>query len=104
MTCGKAREFLAQEKVDVTEETDATKEKLGPERALALARAAAELYVAKGKKVVHVDLRKETPSDEELLKLLLGPSGNLRAPTVRKGSTLLIGFEAGAYERVLKKR
>jgi arsenate reductase-like glutaredoxin family protein len=32
---------------------------------------------------------------------LLGPSGNLRAPTVRKGKTLLIGFNDEAYQEVL---
>jgi hypothetical protein len=32
---------------------------------------------------------------------MIGPSGNLRAPTIRKGKKLLIGFEPGAYEEVL---
>ncbi len=64
-------------------------------------RQATELYVAKGKSVVHVDLKASPPSDDDLAKLVLGPSGNLRAPALRRGTTLLIGFEAGAYEKVL---
>lgn len=59
------------------------------------------LYASKGKKVVHVDLKKEKPGKETLLKLLLGPSGNLRAPTLRVGRTLLVGFDEATYSEVL---
>jgi arsenate reductase-like glutaredoxin family protein len=64
-------------------------------------RQATELYVAKGKSVVHVDLKASPPSDDELAKLILGPSGNLRAPALRRGTTLLIGFEPAAYAKVV---
>jgi arsenate reductase-like glutaredoxin family protein len=60
-----------------------------------------ELYAAKGKRVVHVDLKREKPPRAELLGLLLGPTGNLRAPTLRKGRTLIVGFDEATYERVL---
>jgi arsenate reductase-like glutaredoxin family protein len=81
----------------VEEQVDARKQRLGPADALKLARAASQLVVAKGKSVVRIDLRKETLSDEELLKLLLGPSGKLRAPTMRRGKTLLVGFNADEF-------
>jgi arsenate reductase-like glutaredoxin family protein len=61
-----------------------------------------ELYVMKGTKIVHVDLRKQKPTRAELLSLLLGPTGNLRAPTLRKGRTLLVGFDAATYTKVLR--
>lgn len=86
----------------VGEQGDAKKERFDREASILLARAASELYVARGKSVVHVDMKKSPPSDDELAKLLLGPSGNLRAPALRKGTTLLIGFEPGAYEKVLR--
>jgi len=57
--------------------------------------------VAKGKRVLHVDLRKARPPEAELLELLLGPTGNLRAPTLRKGRTLIVGFDEKTYEQVL---
>ena len=60
-----------------------------------------KLYVAKGKKVTKVDLKKDKPTDEELKKLMLGPTGNLRAPTLRKGKTLIIGFNDEMYAEVL---
>ena len=60
-----------------------------------------QLYVTRGSKVVHVDLRTGKPAKAELLALLLGPSGNLRAPTLRKGRTLVVGFDAATYAKVL---
>ena len=61
-----------------------------------------EIHVAKGKRIVHVDLRKGRPGKAELLELLLGPTGNLRAPTIRKGRTLLVGFDEATYLKVLR--
>jgi len=74
---------------------------LGPNEALKLTRDVSEIIAAKGKKVVRFHFGKEKPSRDELLAVLLGPSGNLRAPTLRKGKKLLIGFDAGAYSEVL---
>jgi arsenate reductase-like glutaredoxin family protein len=60
-----------------------------------------KLFVAKGKKVTEVDLKKDRPDDEALAKLLLGPTGNLRAPTMKIGKTMLVGFNAETYEETL---
>ena len=60
-----------------------------------------EIYASKGKQVVHLDLKKDRPDRATLLALLLGPTGNLRAPTLRKGRTLLVGFDEAAYQKVL---
>jgi hypothetical protein len=32
---------------------------------------------------------------------MLGPTGNLRAPTLRVGRTLIVGFDEETYRRVL---
>jgi arsenate reductase-like glutaredoxin family protein len=74
---------------------------MGGSDALSVARAASKIVVAKGKKVVEFDMKKAPPSDDELLKHMLGPTGNLRAPTIRKGKTLLVGFDEGAYAAAL---
>lgn len=87
--------------MDVATVVDAKKQRLGAKEALALARAANEIVVSRGKKTVRVDMRKSPPADAALLELLLGPTGNLRAPTVRRGKTLLVGFDAESYRRVL---
>ena len=69
---------------------------------MALAADADELYAMKGKKVTHIDLKNEKPEDAALLSLMLGPTGNLRAPTLRTGRTLLVGFDVETYEKLLK--
>ena len=58
------------------------------------------MMVAKGKKITEVDLKKDRPDDETLVKLMLGPTGNLRAPTMKIGKTVLIGFNVDAYDSV----
>jgi hypothetical protein len=59
--------------------------------------------VGKGKKVITFDMKAMPPDDETLLAHLLGPTGNLRAPTLRRGKTLLVGFSEEAYHQVLAK-
>ena len=41
------------------------------------------------------------PDDDTLASVILGPTGNLKAPTLRLGDTLLVGFGEPAYEQVL---
>ena len=79
---------------------DARKERLGPDEALKLVQQVSEIIAAKGKKVVRFHLAKDKPSRDDLLAVLLGPSGTLRAPTLRQGKRL-VGFDAGAYSEVL---
>ena len=57
-----------------------------------MARAANQLWVAKGKRVQHFDIKKDEVTDQELAKLLTGPSGSLRAPAIRRGKKLFVGF------------
>ena len=70
--------------------------------ALAVIRDVDEMWVAKGRQAVHVDLMGARPGKAELLSLLLGPTGGLRAPTLRVGRTLLVGFNDEAYAKILK--
>jgi arsenate reductase-like glutaredoxin family protein len=65
---------------------------------MGLLKETGSLHVAKGKKVVEVDLKSDGLSEEELLKLVLGPTGNLRAPTLRLGKKLVVGFNQEMYE------
>lgn len=60
------------------------------------------MYATRGKQVIHLDLRREKPDTATLKALLLGPTGNLRAPTLRKGRTLLVGFDEAAYAEVIR--
>lgn len=60
-----------------------------------------KLIVSKGKKSETFDLVKNRPNDQTLLDHMLGPTGNLRAPTLRIGATLLIGYNEEAYQQAL---
>ena len=60
-----------------------------------------ELYVTKGKRILHFDLKGDRPEDEEILGLVMGRSGKLRAPAIRTGKTLLVGYTPELLESQL---
>lgn len=47
-------------------------------------------------------MKGDPPRDDTLLSHILGPTGNLRAPTIRRGKTLLVGFDDSAYRQVFQ--
>ena len=81
---------------------NASKERKDRAEALALAKTAGKIIVAKGKKIVTFDLKKDPPDDDTLAAHLLGPTGNLRAPTLRRGQVLYVGFNEDAYRELTK--
>ena len=81
---------------------DARKQRLGEVEALALAAAADDLYSARGKHVTYVNLKRDKPLNADVLALMLGPTGNLRAPTLRRGRSLFVGFNESAYREWIK--
>lgn len=85
----------------MTETVDAKKVRYDADEALALLAGVVKLVAARGKKITVVNLKKDRPDDATLLGLLLGPTGNLRAPTARVGKTLVVGFNADVYRQVL---
>lgn len=100
-TCGKSQSFLNRRKIGVKEMVNAAKVRYEPTEALKMARGAGRIVVAKGKRVVTFDMQHDPPDDETLLAHILGPSGKLRAPVIRRGSTLLVGFAEEEFARAL---
>jgi hypothetical protein len=72
--------------------------KLGKKDAAALAKAASKLYVAKGKKVD--EWKPAGKADAAAVAAMLGPTGNLRAPCLRVGKTVIVGFNEDLYEAI----
>ena len=70
--------------------------------AMELVEQVNEIFASKGKTITHIDLKKEKPDHTELAKVLLGPTGNLRAPTIKVGKKLLVGFDRETFETVFK--
>jgi arsenate reductase-like glutaredoxin family protein len=83
------------------EQVDARKTKLDENDALQLASSVNRIYSAKGNKIVELDLKKDKADKATITAALLGPSGNLRAPALRIGKTLVIGFDQDTYDELL---
>jgi len=79
-------------------ETIPASRKLGKSDAAAIAKAASLVIVAKGKKVS--EFKPAGKASKEIVEAMLGPTGNLRAPTIVKGKTVIVGFN----EEVFAKR
>ena len=73
----------------------------GIKKARELLAGANKLVAAKGKKVLSKNLKQDSVTDEELARYMLGPTGNLRAPTMVLGKTLLVGFNQEVFEELL---
>ena len=98
-SCKKAQEFLDKHNLEITETVDARKERIADEKAWEILSQATDITIAKGKKELHF-----TPSDttrSEILKAAMGPSGNLRAPTLKIGNNFLVGFKPELYQSTL---
>jgi len=102
VTCKRAKGWFEPAGCIVKETVDAVKVRLGPDEALELLAGIDTVIAMRGAKVESFDLKKDRPDDETLLAKLIGPSGNLRAPTLKVGRTMLVGFNEDAYAKVLK--
>jgi len=54
------------------------------------------VIVAKGKKVSEFAGGR---ASKDVVDAMLGPTGNLRAPTIRRGKTVVVGFNEEAFEK-----
>ena len=83
--------------IDIVEEVPASR-KLQADDAKALLKDASKLLAAKGKQLNEFDVTKSISDDA--VNAMLGPTGNLRAPTIRVGKTLIVGFNEDAFREV----
>lgn len=80
---------------------NATKERIGEDALEELFDGAKKIVAAKGKRVTVLEPGKDSDALAALADVALGPTGNLRAPTLRVGKTWLIGFNEDEYGKVL---
>ena len=57
--------------------------------------------MAKGKSIVEFRPGKDDP--KAIAEAMLGPTGNLRAPTIRAGKTVVVGFSDEVFEELFGK-
>jgi len=84
--------------VEIAVEQDARKQSYPGEAAWQLLAEAEKVFVAVGKKVVEFD--PATVDRDLLLKKVIGPSGNLRAPALRIGKIFYIGYHPDMYKKL----
>ena len=80
-------------------ETVSASKKLGRDQAAELAKQASKVVVMKGKKVREFKPGGDAP--EDCVDAMLGPTGNMRAPTLRFGKLVLVGFNQEVYDELL---
>lgn len=92
------QEVLDTHNLEVGSRSDARKERIEADATWELMCSADSIVVAKGKKVeTHVP----TEDDREaILKVVLGRSGSLRAPTVQVGNVFYVGYNETLYADV----
>jgi len=81
-----------------SKETVPASRKLGKTDAAAMAKAASKVYVAKGKKVD--EWKPAGKAGADMVAAMLGPTGNLRAPCLRVGKTVIVGFNEDLYASI----
>ena len=79
-------------------ETIPASRKLGADDARALLAGMQRLVIARGKKSESWDLANGITAP--MVEAMLGPTGNLRAPTLQTGATVLVGFGDAAWADV----
>jgi arsenate reductase-like glutaredoxin family protein len=100
-TCQRAAAYLTAAGVTPGRTVNAVKVRYGPADALALLAGAEKLIAVRGKKVETFVLGDGRPDDDTLLAKVMGPTANLRAPTIVVGTTVVVGFSPDAYDAVL---
>ncbi|MEE4273854.1 MAG: hypothetical protein V2I67_19410 [Thermoanaerobaculales bacterium] len=82
--------------IEVAEQIPASR-KLGEDTARELIAAAGAIHIAKGKKL---DAYTARDAADDYVAKMLGSTGNLRAPTIVIGRTVVVGFNEDLYREV----
>jgi len=85
--------------IGLKETVEARKKKIGPDESWALLEKVIEIVVGKGKKILVY--HPESDPKDEILRACLGRTGNLRAPALKVGDRMIIGFNPDMYEEYL---
>lgn len=79
---------------------NASKTRMALKEAKDLLSGVDEIVSAKGARIERL-VMKNRPGDDALARVLIGPTGRLRAPTARIGRRLLVGFDEATYREAL---
>lgn len=86
--------MLTSQKTEVVEERSSRRQPLSDADAKALLASVDTVTIVRGRQA------ETRPAREVTLADLKGPTGNYRAPIVRRGRSLLVGFHAESLDRL----
>lgn len=89
-----------ENKCSIGEEVNAGKVKISDDEAWEVLAGADELIIGRGKKFSVYQPSED--NKEEILKQSLGRTGNLRAPTLKIGKKVIVGFNDEMYAQYIK--
>jgi hypothetical protein len=86
---------LEQHNAEILEERSTRKMPLQDNEVVALLEAVDEVLIGAGQKIVALE------AEPAIAAALKGPTGKYRAPMVRRGGTLLVGWNAEALAQLM---
>ena len=98
VSCKKAWTVFEEKNISVETEVNAKKQTYTGEDAWKVVAGADKVYAASGKNIIEFD--PVTANKEEMLKKITGRTGNLRAPTLKRGNVFFVGYNADMYDRL----
>jgi hypothetical protein len=95
-SCAKARALLAGRAVEIRAERS-TRDALTEREVRELLRSVDEVWIARGQGVEKKDAAATRPFE------LLGPTGKFRAPLLKRGRRLLVGFNVPSLDALVAR-
>jgi hypothetical protein len=89
---------FAEKNISIATEVNAKNQTYKGEEAWKVIAGADIVHVASGQQCIAFS--PSTADKDVLLKKLTGPTGNLRAPTVKIGNVFYVGYNAALYDRL----
>lgn len=99
--CERAEQFLESNGVAVATRVDGKKTRLRRMEAFRVAKQADEVYAVGRRFLVYINLKRPRRDAEDIARTILGRTGLLKAPALRRGRTMIVGFDEGLYRAVL---
>jgi arsenate reductase-like glutaredoxin family protein len=100
--CAKAKEFLSEYELDVRQTLDARRTRIGPSGVAAVVEDAKTVLVSDGRSVRRYDVAKRQHDRSDMLARMVGPTGNLRAPTIRRNGLVVVGYHVDSMKELVK--
>lgn len=91
--------MLDAKQIGIREVVEARKQKIDAAAAWELLAKAESITVSRGRKIFTLDPK--TADKTDILPLVMGPSGSLKAPALRVGNRFMVGWNPDMYDQWL---